>query len=553
LEARGFKPSKFQRDAIERITNEPTGAALVASETGTGKTLVAVECLRSDEVSLIVCPLSVINSWRESIIAQHPELDGHVHTIKNTDKKNKVFHMLEKGVPGAYLIGSEFFHIAVTRIPEKEGGIIRGKALNPKSRVVFNDRNGKRIGSTWAGPDGVFELKQTKVQCLNDAIPECMVDMNSLTWEPYTTKGRERRWLWSKVHTVDVIVVDEVHSAKNRNSRMYNALQSLKPNRLKIGMSATPGGDTFDGLWAVCRWLWPKTTDDKGELIVDRSKYRWQVRWMDYEWDPYTTTHKRFVKEKKEGEFVATLPCYIREEADRLPVKPWYVAHLEMTPKQKQQYEAMLENSIAWLQENPLVADLPVVQKIRLRQMCLGEVSLDENTGEVSFKDDCESTFIEAAIKITHREEGKKILFFTNSNSFAHVLVKRLNKHYGHEVARPWTGSESQDYRTETKKMFMAADGKLSYIVGTISKAIAVGTDGLQHVCNTEVWMGKALESILNEQGEGRLNRRGQTADAITRYELLVEGSAQEEDFARDARKFMQRSKELSSRHNVKL
>jgi hypothetical protein len=311
-----------------------------------------------------------------------------------------------------------------------------------------------------------------------------------------------------------------------------------------MGLSATPGGDSFDGLWTICRWLWPKATDETGELIVDKSHYRWQVRWMDFEYDPFSTTHKRFTKEKNEGAFVATLPCYIREKAERLPIEPWYVSYLHMTPKQKQQYDSMLDESIAWLKENPLVADLPIVQKVRLRQMCLGEVTLDEDTGEVFFADDCESPFVDAAIKITHMEDGKKILFFTNSNSFAHVLVKRLNAHYGREIARAWTGSESQDYRTETKKLFTEGN-EVMYIVGTISKAIAVGTDGLQRVCNTEVWMGKALESILNEQGEGRLNRRGQFADSITRYELLVKGSAQEEDFARDTRKFIQRVKEL--------
>jgi hypothetical protein len=62
-------------------------------------------------VSLIVVPLSVIDSWSKAIVTQQPEFKNRVHIIKNTDKENKVFHMLEAGVPGAYLIGQDFFHI----------------------------------------------------------------------------------------------------------------------------------------------------------------------------------------------------------------------------------------------------------------------------------------------------------------------------------------------------------------------------------------------------------------------------------------------------------
>ena len=176
--------------------------------------------------------------------------------------------------------------------------------------------------------------------------------------------------------------------------------------------------------------------------------------------------------------------------------------------------------------------------------MCLGEVALDESTGDIHFTNDCASSFVDAALKISKREAGKHILYLTNSNSFAHVVANRLNMYYGEGVAAAWTGSESQGEREGIKRDFIDTDNPLRYIVGTITKAIAVGTDGLQTVCSTEVWMGKSLESIINEQGEGRLNRRGQN-NSTTRYELVVPETAQEEEFALDARKFYARRLEL--------
>ena len=528
-----IEPSETQWAAIRRIESEPTGAALIASETGTGKTLIAVESLRDDEVNLIVCPLSTFDSWEETINAQRPDMV--VRIIDKNDKNNETFELLKAGVAGTYIIGQEFFHIAATEVEKKDGLILRGRTPISHGRVKFQNRDGKSVGTVGSDANGNFTLRQTVESDLANIVPASMID-GEITAEQFTTPGRKRRWKWSNVKTVDVIVVDEVHSAKNRNSKMFKMLKTLKVNRLKLGMSATPGGDTFDGLWSICRWLWPDGN------VVEGSHWVWQQRWMTFKFDAYTQSGKRFTHEKNEGEFVKTLPCYIREKADRVPVEPWWSVSMGMTDAQKEQYEAMKKDSVAWLNDNPLVADLPLVQKIRLRQMCLGEVSFADD-GSITFADDCESTFIDGSIKITHRHEGEHILFLTISNSFAHVLVKRLNAHYGKEVAAAWTGSETTAERNVIKERFIA--GELLYIVGTITKAIAVGTDGLQWVCNIEVWLGKSLESVMNEQGEGRLNRRGQFADHIERYELTVPGSAQEEDFERDARKFLQRVEEL--------
>ena len=76
--------------------------------------------------------------------------------------------------------------------------------------------------------------------------------------------------------------------------------------------------------------------------------------------------------------------------------------------------------------------------------------------------------------------------------------------------------------------------------------SISDGTNGLQWVCHTEVWLSKAMSGIKNEQAEGRLNRRGQKAERITRYELFVPGTADDEDYERNARKALMRSQELA-------
>lgn len=537
-------PDKEQQATINMFKNEPSGSILLADLPGVGKTLQTVEMMPTTGRVLVVCPLAVMEQWAETIERQRPGAHTHIHMITAKDKENKAYRALTNpDTPTDELhvgvVGHEFFYLSATELKAKTGTIVSGQA-QPSTRVRFiNSDTQKSAGSTWADSNGHFNMKTTK------ASPEELQPTTLVTHVrkmSFTTKARPARWKWSRTH-FDMVVIDETHALKNKKSKMFSVATTLNTDK-KVAASATPGGDSFEGLWAVTRWLWPD--------VIDGSEYRWKTQWMEYEFDPYTTTHRKFTREKNPGEFVSTLPCYARQEPEKLPYEHDYIARLEMTPEQQKQYDEMEQKGIAWLKENPLVADLPMTQKIRLRQMCLGEVTQDPDTGEVYFQDDAPSTFISAAKKITERHEGEHILFLTNSNSFAHVLAKRL----GPEAAA-WTGSETQEERQAIKARFRASANPstdsphpntqpLKYIVGTISKAIAVGTDGLQDVCSIEVWMGKSLESTLNEQAAGRLNRRGQKAPALTRYELVVPGTAQEDDFALDARKFLMRKESLA-------
>jgi hypothetical protein len=55
--------------------------------------------------------------------------------------------------------------------------------------------------------------------------------------------------------------------------------------------------------------------------------------------------------------------------------------------------------------------------------------------------------------------------------------------------------------------------------------AVAEGLDGLQRVCNVEVWLSESLDGMLNVQAEGRLNRRGQEKEVIYQYKIMARGT----------------------------
>ena len=183
--------------------------------------------------------------------------------------------------------------------------------------------------------------------------------------------------------------------------------------------------------------------------------------------------------------------------------------------------------------------------------MCLGEVSLtlrseptedDPFPYDVDYPQNAQSAKINALLTIlTERHPKEPVMVYVgDSQKFVRLITERLQSQ-GIEAAE-WSGKTSKTQRKQIMDDFM--QGRLQVIVASIS-AISDGTDGLQTVCNIEVWMNKSLYGIKNEQAEGRLNRRGQKKEQIIRYDLVHEGTADEETFELDAKKFVRRMAEL--------
>lgn len=103
-------PDAKQAEAIEKILSEPTQAALIASEMGTGKTLVATEVIRGiapTKPVLIVAPLSTFIGWEKTIARQG--IDIPVRRIATGKEHAGSFDDIVAGIPGIYLIGHAMF------------------------------------------------------------------------------------------------------------------------------------------------------------------------------------------------------------------------------------------------------------------------------------------------------------------------------------------------------------------------------------------------------------------------------------------------------------
>lgn len=310
--------------------------------------------------------------------------------------------------------------------------------------------------------------------------------------------GREyfRTKDWTKV-VPDIAIVDECHFMQNRASKGFKVAKGLKAG-FKLSMSGTPFGNRFEGFWAVTRFLWP---DDK---IVPKSFWKWVEQWANTKYNPFSSIE--IVGEKVPGSFANTLPCYVRLEPDYNIDVVHETRYVDLVPAQRKIYQKFQKDLVVWLKENPLIAEVPIAARIRLRQMTLAVPSLTDND-EVYFEDDAVSTKYQALVEIVDDNPGEKMLILTDSQKYARIVTNRLNAKYGAECAFEWSGSATQKEREQAKQEFIKGDRR--FIVAVIP-AIAEGVDGLQDSCRTVVWLSHSDSNILNQQVLDRVRRRGQ-------------------------------------------
>jgi hypothetical protein len=314
--------------------------------------------------------------------------------------------------------------------------------------------------------------------------------------------GSARTKVWS--HVPDIVLFDEVHRAQNRKSKTLKTLKQVK-GRFKIAMSGTPTGNSFEGAWAVTKWLWPE--------LVDNSFHEWADKWCRFEYNHFAPDGKKIVGEKNPGTFFNSLPCYVRIESELDVEFDEQQVFVELLPIQRKAYNSLVKDMIVWIKDNPLVVEFPITLRTRLRQATLGMFEVLD--GEIFYTNDCLSSKLNAMQDILKDDfENESALIFTDSRKFADVVVSRL------PGSAAWHGEVSQANREIVKQKFMK--GEIKYIVAVIS-AIAEGVDGLQSATRNMLWLSRSDNRILNEQATARVYRQGQKSHVRSREIVAVD------------------------------
>lgn len=353
----------------------------------------------------------------------------------------------------------------------------------------------------------------------------------------------------------DLLIVDEVHmmaapkSAGQRKLSGFDRRDDPINARFDgiLALSGTALRNKFELAWSHSRLLWPELYR-RGEVAYDNF-YVWQADRMDFTeiitgmqwthpwdgsqprpkyvkridgelWVGEASTAKKYLGEATPGQWIKEAPCVIthykrRECCEFHPNgfldldEPQVLRdRIELIPDQKKAIKELDNHMMTWLDDNPLVTEIPLTKAQRIRELILGVPTVtydEEGNFSVDFADDCKSPFLDRLIeRLTGEFADENVVVYTSSAKFATVTAKRLN-------AKGIPAFEFSGSTRGTRNEMLAEFGsKYRVVVGVIA-AVGTGTDGLQRVSNTEIWLNRSTDETDNSQTEGRTDRLGAT------------------------------------------
>lgn len=336
------------------------------------------------------------------------------------------------------------------------------------------------------------------------------------------------------------IIADEVHRASNREAQSTRALKSLHTNH-KLAMSGTASGDQPQNLWSIVNWLWPS-------YYTSYWKFRrhYCIEEPQYDKEGNKAGYSKIVGVKNQQGLANEMrPWYIRHLKREtccehhpdgvmswLPEKTYDKVWVDMSPTQKKFYDQMRKEMVSWVnkhEDTPLVAQIVVVQLVRLQQMALATPEVyeilvqakDKETGEKLYNKDgtptmitvqkvkliAPSSKIDAAKEIIKDHEGKQFVVFSASKQACYLAEAAFKNAKPPITCEVLSGDTSQAQREGMVKRFNA--GAYQVFIGVI-QAAAEGIDGLQHSTDTAIFLDRSWSTVKNKQAEDRLHRDGQ-------------------------------------------
>lgn len=309
----------------------------------------------------------------------------------------------------------------------------------------------------------------------------------------------------------DMVIVDEVHRIANHRTKSFRAVKALK-SRYRLGLSGTPAGNKPVNIYGVLKFLNPDG--------VDRSFYRFADEFFVSEFNPFAASRyaRIYGGERTPGalrDSVGDNWSAMRGSevfGDLPPVNVQRVA-CGMKREQGRMYREFVEHRLAVMDGGASAASSAAVLDGRLRQITLGPLKIVGDNVEF---EECGSSKIDATLDIlSDLPPDEKVILWCHSRKFMAPLRKRLAD-AGYQSVEL-----SSDYHDEWRR-FLEPDGPR--VLCAVIAAAAEGIDGLQDVCNTEIWLSEDNSVILNLQASARLNRKGQTK-RVNRFLLQCENT----------------------------
>ncbi|MGF7049133.1 SNF2 family DNA or RNA helicase [Paenibacillus sp. DS2015] len=327
----------------------------------------------------------------------------------------------------------------------------------------------------------------------------------------YVINRENVEWLVGELGTswdFDTVVIDELSSFKNHQSKRFRALRRVRPmvKRL-IGLTGTPAPNSLLDLWAPIYLL--DQGDRLGKTITGyRDRYFTagsKSGHVVYEW-----------KQKKEAE--DRIYEVISDIAVSMKAEDWLdmpdridrIVPVILDEKSRDQYIKLEKDLLLPFLDGDVVANTAAVLSNKLLQMANGAV-YDEDRGVKHIHD----AKLDALEDIVEAANGHPVLVFY---SYKHDLERIQNRFKQAQTLRKGaTGNQDiADWN----------EGNIPLLA--VHPASAGHGLNLQDGGNLIVWFGLNWSLELYQQANARLHRQGQQRSVIVHH-LITEGTMDED------------------------
>lgn len=316
-------------------------------------------------------------------------------------------------------------------------------------------------------------------------------------------------WLVSnRIFDFDMIVIDELSSFKNHQSKRFKALMKVRPKVKRIvGLTGTPASNGLMDLFAEFRLL------DMGERLGRfigqyRNEYfkpDKQNGYIVYSYKPLPDSEERIYE--KISDITVSMKAVDHLKMPKLISNEYSV---KMSESEKEKYKELKEELILEVQDTEITAANAAALSNKLCQMSNGAIYDDD--GEII---PIHNRKLDALEDIIESANGKPVLVAYWFKHDRTRIAERLHK----------LGIVYQEIKSaESIKKWNS--GKLQ--AALIHPASAGHGLNLQSGGNFLVWFGLTWSLELYQQTNARLWRQGQQSETVVIQHIVTKGTVDE-------------------------
>lgn len=307
----------------------------------------------------------------------------------------------------------------------------------------------------------------------------------------------------------DMVVIDELSSFKNHQSKRFRALRRVRPLiKRVVGLTGTPAPNSLIDLWAQIYLL------DQGERLGKTITGYRDRYFIPGERSGHIVYKWREKKEAEQRIYEAISDIVVSMKAEdwlELPEKIERNVPVKLEPKARDLYDKLERDLLLPFADADVVASTAAVLSNKLLQLASGAV-YDEGKGVKKIhvaKLDVLEDIIEAA-------NGKPVMVFYN---FKHSLERILERFPQARCLRKGAAGQVdiRDWNNDEIPIFLLHP-----------KSAGHGLNLQESSCQTVVWFDQiwSLEEYM--QANARVHRQGQTRNIII-MRISAEGTMDEE------------------------